>query len=67
MWIHDNKITHFIQSFIHDLHSIINDDEICSINYEAKASELLEKLEEMFTRQYMHSDTFSMFKSTAIH
>ena len=36
-------------------------------NYETNDSELLENLEYIFTRYYMHSDMFSMFKSLATH
>ena len=31
------------------------------------ASELLENVEEMFPRYYMHSDLFSMLKSSTTH
>ena len=48
-----------IQSFVHDF-TPIN----MSNSSEEFASELLENLEEMFPRYYMHSDIFSMFKSS---
>ena len=35
----------------------------CSSNSEVNASELLEKLEEIFSRYRMQNDLFSMFKS----
>ena len=38
-----------------------------SSNYEALASELLENLEEMILRKYVHSDIMSMCKSASHH
>ena len=36
-------------------------------NFEAFASELLKKFEDMFFRLYMSDDIFSMFRSTITH
>ena len=37
---------------------------IIRISSDANASELLENLEEMFLRNYMHSDVLNVFKSS---
>ena len=57
--------------FVHDLHSIISNEEIIlqgfSTNFEADASELIENLERLFYRYYMESYVISRVKFSITH
>ena len=52
-------MTNHKQSFVHDPHTTITNEETCSSNSEAFASELPENPEEMFHLHYMFNILFS--------